>query len=98
MSQTSHDENPQDQTQGLQVDGGARFAGQAAIVTGASRGIGLAVAQRLVAEGASVCLTARGAETLEAARATFPDGAPVIVVAGRADDPDHQVDAVSRTI
>ena len=35
-----------------------------AVVTGSSRGIGLATARALVAEGCRVCLCARGAETL----------------------------------
>jgi 3-oxoacyl-[acyl-carrier protein] reductase len=41
--------------------------GRAAIVTGGSRGIGLAVARRLLGEGASVMLVGRDAEALERA-------------------------------
>ncbi|KXF53138.1 hypothetical protein AXA44_08625 [Rhodococcus sp. SC4] len=41
-----------------------RFAGKVAIVTGASRGIGLSVAQRLAADGAAVVMNARKAEIL----------------------------------
>jgi NAD(P)-dependent dehydrogenase (short-subunit alcohol dehydrogenase family) len=36
-----------------------RFAGRRALVTGASRGIGAAIAERLAAEGAAVAITAR---------------------------------------
>ncbi|MEA2480711.1 MAG: 3-oxoacyl-[acyl-carrier protein] reductase [Thermoleophilaceae bacterium] len=43
------------------------LSGKACVVTGASRGIGLATARALAAEGASVLLTARGAGALEAA-------------------------------
>ena len=39
------------------------------LIGGASRGIGLAIAEALLAEGAKVALTARGAEGLERARA-----------------------------
>jgi 3-oxoacyl-[acyl-carrier protein] reductase len=41
------------------------LSGRAAIVTGATRGIGLATARLLLSEGASVLLVGRDAETLE---------------------------------
>jgi NAD(P)-dependent dehydrogenase (short-subunit alcohol dehydrogenase family) len=49
--------------------------GKACVVTGASRGIGLAVARGLAAEGARVLLVGRDAERLEAAAAGLPAGA-----------------------
>src|SRR5262245_50507008 len=45
------------------------LAGRAAIVTGASQGLGRAIATAFVEAGASVLLVARGAATLEDARA-----------------------------
>ena len=54
-----------------------KLAGKLAIVTGASRGIGLAIAQRLVAEGARVCITARKAEALQEAVASMPAGSAI---------------------
>lgn len=74
-----------------------RFAGRTAIVTGASRGIGLAVAERLVADGAKVVVTARKREALDQAVARL--GAEhAIGVAGHADDPDHQAEVVTRAV
>src|SRR5260370_33464485 len=43
----------------------ARFKGRNAVVTGAASGIGLAVAERLIAEGARVSLWDRDAERLQ---------------------------------
>jgi NAD(P)-dependent dehydrogenase (short-subunit alcohol dehydrogenase family) len=43
--------------------------GKVALVTGASRGIGLAIAKQLAAMGANVCLCARDGAKLETARA-----------------------------
>jgi NAD(P)-dependent dehydrogenase (short-subunit alcohol dehydrogenase family) len=75
-----------------------RFAGQVALITGASRGIGLAAAQRLVAEGARVCVTARKPDGLAAAVATLGGPAHAIAVAGRGDDASHQAAAVRTAI
>ncbi|WP_410874229.1 SDR family oxidoreductase [Nocardia sp. A7] len=48
---------------------GLDLTGRTAIVTGASRGIGLAIAQELAAAGANVVLTARTQEAADAAAA-----------------------------
>lgn len=66
-----------------------RLDGKTALVTGSSRGIGLAIARRLSAEGARVILTARTQETLDEAVASFPAGT-AYGVAGKADDAGHQ--------
>ncbi|HVT69907.1 MAG TPA: SDR family oxidoreductase [Trebonia sp.] len=69
-----------------------------AIVTGASRGIGLGIAAELVRQGARVCVTARKAEALAAAVAELGGPDAAIAVPGRADDPGHQEEAVTRTM
>ncbi|WP_127479741.1 SDR family oxidoreductase [Nocardioides pantholopis] len=69
-----------------------------AIVTGASRGIGLGIAQRLVEEGARVCVTARKPEALAEAVDALGGPEHAIAVAGNAADPGHRAEAVARTI
>lgn len=76
----------------------ARFAGRVAIVTGASRGIGLAIARRLGEEGALVGITARTAETLDAAVAELGGPDRAIGVPGRADDTGHRDEAVAAVV
>ncbi len=82
----------------IPTEHGRRFAGQVALVTGASRGIGLAVARRLLEEGAKVVITARKPEGLEQAMAELDGGMDVLSVAGRADDRAHQQDAVATAV
>lgn len=64
-----------------------------ALITGASRGLGEALARRLVADGWSLVLDARGAEALEAVAASVAgqQGAgKVVAVAGDVADPSHR--------
>lgn len=74
------------------------LAGKTAIVTGASRGIGLAIAQRLVDEGVRVVITARKEEALQAAVGELGGPDKALGVAGRADDEAHQEQTVARAI
>jgi NAD(P)-dependent dehydrogenase (short-subunit alcohol dehydrogenase family) len=69
-----------------------------AIVTGASRGIGLGIATELVRLGARVCITARSAEPLAAAVTELGGPDAAIAVPGKSDDGDHQAEAIARTI
>jgi NAD(P)-dependent dehydrogenase (short-subunit alcohol dehydrogenase family) len=61
-----------------QVD--LELAGKRAVVTGGSRGIGLAVADRLAAEGANVALVARDPAALEQAAARLARHGTTVVV------------------
>ena len=67
-----------------------RFDGRTALITGASRGIGFAIAKRLVDEGARVLITARREDALREAAAKL--GASALWVAGKADDPGHRAE------
>ena len=71
--------------------------GRVAVVTGGSRGIGLAIADRLLQEGAYVCITARKEGPLKEAATGLGQPDRVLWVAGRADDEAHQLETVERT-
>jgi 3-oxoacyl-[acyl-carrier protein] reductase len=75
-----------------------RFEGKVAIVTGASRGIGLGIAERLVEEGAKVVITARKQEALDEAVQHLGGPDVALAVAGKGDDQDHQADAIAKTL
>ncbi len=74
---------------------GGVHAGTVAIVTGASRGIGLSIARRLVGEGARLVVTARKPEPLAAAAAELGGEEYAVPLAGNATDPDHQDEAIA---
>ncbi|WP_309889666.1 SDR family NAD(P)-dependent oxidoreductase [Archangium sp.] len=73
--------------------------GRAALVTGSSRGIGRAIATALAREGVRVCLSARGAEGLEATAAELrASGAEVVTVAGDVATPEGAAAAVDTAV
>jgi NAD(P)-dependent dehydrogenase (short-subunit alcohol dehydrogenase family) len=73
--------------------------GRVALVTGASSGIGRAVALKLAGLGADVTLTGRRAEPLEAvAQDVRALGRRALVVPGDVRDERHAADAVARTV
>ncbi|HLQ10165.1 MAG TPA: SDR family oxidoreductase, partial [Ktedonobacteraceae bacterium] len=61
-----------------------------ALITGASRGLGLALARRLAADGWQLIIDARGEDALEAARAELSQHTKVIAIAGDVTDAAHR--------
>ncbi|MEV6944913.1 SDR family oxidoreductase [Streptomyces sp. NPDC051172] len=73
---------------------GYGLEGRAAIVTGATRGIGRAVAGQLAAAGALVCVTARDADEVRSTAEELGG----IGVSGSVADPDHLREVTERAL
>jgi len=73
---------------------GTTHENKVAIVTGASRGIGLGIAQRLVADGARVVITARKSEALADAVDALGGPSHALAIAGHADNAAHQDEVI----
>ena len=65
-------------------------ARRTALITGASRGLGLALARQLARDGWKLIIDARGEESLEAARAELATLTDVTAIAGNVMDPEHR--------
>jgi NAD(P)-dependent dehydrogenase (short-subunit alcohol dehydrogenase family) len=65
---------------------------RAALITGASRGLGLALARRLAGEGWTLILDARGTEDLEATRAELAEQTRVVAIPGDVRSEEHRRD------
>ncbi len=72
--------------------------GRTALVTGASRGIGLAIAQALVARGARVVVTGREPDALAEAVTALGGPEVAVGVAGNAGDAEHRAEAVRTAV
>lgn len=78
-----------------------RLDGKVALVTGASRGIGAAIARDLAEAGAAVALTARREQALEEVSASLPSGGESLVAPAdmtSTDDLERLVDRVVREL
>jgi NAD(P)-dependent dehydrogenase (short-subunit alcohol dehydrogenase family) len=72
----------------------ARMSNKVALVVGGAKGIGLATAERLSAEGAKVFITSRRKEDAEKAAGSIGDGA--VGIAADASSPEDMVIAVEK--
>src|SRR3954463_12110400 len=77
---------------------GRTLEGRTALVTGGSRGIGLAIARSLVDRGARVVLTARKEEALATAVAELGGAEAAVAVPGHAGDAEHRSAAVRTAV
>ncbi|MCP2249147.1 SDR family oxidoreductase [Lentzea aerocolonigenes] len=75
------------------------FSGKTALVTGASRGIGLGIARELLSRGAAVTITGRKADQLaEAVEQLKTTGGRVLGLQGNAGDDASREEVVARTV
>jgi NAD(P)-dependent dehydrogenase (short-subunit alcohol dehydrogenase family) len=75
------------------------LSGKVAVVTGGSRGIGLSIADVLLARGASVVITGRDSSHLEAGRKRLKDrGDRVHAVRADVRDPDDAANAINAAV
>jgi NAD(P)-dependent dehydrogenase (short-subunit alcohol dehydrogenase family) len=77
------------------------LTGRTALVTGASRGIGYAIAAELLSRGASVTITARKPDELAAAGeklAAGADASRVLALAANAGSAESREESVNRTV
>ena len=66
------------------------YFSRTALITGASRSLGLALARRLAAEGWTLIIDARGDEALETARAELAELIRVVAMPGDVTDEEHR--------
>jgi NAD(P)-dependent dehydrogenase (short-subunit alcohol dehydrogenase family) len=66
------------------------YSSRTALITGASRGLGLALARRLARDGWTLIIDARGAEALEAARIELAKRSRVITIPGDVANEEHR--------
>ncbi len=69
-----------------------------ALITGASRGLGLALAQALADRGYGLAIDARGADALAEARAALAEKTAVTAIAGDVADPRHREELVAAAV